>query len=85
MFWVEQLAVGTSSNFVGYGWFQVNEYAPWNVLAGASFREKGVECIVTTSDSFVGWHLTVRLNPVFKAVKLPAGVTDLKTTLADVD
>jgi len=85
LFWVEQLTVCTGANFVGYGWFQVNEYASWNVLASASFREKGVESIVAATDGFVGWHLTVRLDSVFQAVKLPASITDLKTTLANVD
>ena len=33
----------------------------------------------------VGGHLAVRLDPVLKAVELPAGVTDLHAGLADVD
>jgi hypothetical protein len=85
LFWVEQLAVGTSANFVGYGWFQVNEYASWYVFACSSFGEKGVEGIVTSAYSFVGWHLPVRLDAVLKAVKFPARVTDLKTGLSNVN
>jgi hypothetical protein len=82
---VEQLAVGTGADFVGYGWFQVNEYASWYVLSGSGFGEKGVEGIVAAANSLVRWHLPVRLDTVLEAVKLPAGVTDLKTGLSNVN
>jgi hypothetical protein len=55
------------------------------VFAGTSFREKGVEGVVATADGFVGRHLSVRLDAVFEAVKLPTGVTHLDSGLADMD
>jgi hypothetical protein len=55
------------------------------VLSGTSLTEESVEGIVTTSNGFVRWHLTVWLNSVLKAEKLPAGVTNLDTGLTDVD
>lgn len=55
------------------------------MLAGTSLREESVERVITTTDRLVGWHLSVRLDAVLKAVKFPAGVTDLDTGLADVD
>ena len=48
-------------------------------------REKGIESIITTTDGFIGWHLTVWLDSVLKAEELPASVTDLDTGLSDVD
>jgi hypothetical protein len=82
---VEQLAVRASADLVGHGWLQINEDATGDVLSGTSFGEKGVEGVVATADGFVGWHLSVRLNTVLKAVELPAGVTDLETGLANVN
>jgi len=85
LFWVEQLTVGSGSDFVNDGWFQVNEDTSWDVFAGTGFGEKGVERIVTSSNCLVGWHLTVWCNTVLEAVKFPARVTNLATGLTDVD
>jgi len=82
---VEQLSVGTGSDFINDGWFQIEEDTSWDVLAGTSLREESVESIITTSDGLVRWHLTVRLDTVLEAEKLPAGVTNLATSLTDVD
>jgi len=85
LFRVEQLSVGSGSDFVNNGWFQIEEDTSWDVLAGTSLREEGVESIITTSDGLVRWHLAVRLDTVLEAEKLPAGVTNLATSLTDVD
>jgi hypothetical protein len=55
------------------------------VLTGTSLREKGVESVISTSDGLVRGHLTVRLDSVLEAVELPAGITNLDTSLTDVD
>jgi len=55
------------------------------VLSGTSLGEEGVESIITTTDGFIGGHLTVWLNTVLEAEELPAGVTNLDTGLTDVD
>jgi hypothetical protein len=55
------------------------------VLTGTSLWEEGVESIITTSDGLVWWHLTVRLDSVLEAEEFPACVTDLDTSLTDVD
>ena len=68
-----------------YGWFQVDEDGPGHVLAGASLAEEGVEGVVSSSNGLVTRHLAIRLDPVLQAVQLPAGVTDLDTSLSDVD
>jgi len=82
---VEQLAVGTSTNLVYNSWLKIDKHSPWNMFAGSSLTEEGVEGIVSASDGLVTGHLTVRLDAVFQAVQLPAGIADLDTSLADVD
>jgi len=85
LLWVEQLSVGTGSDFIDDGWLEIEEDGSWDVLTSTGLGEEGVEGIVTTTDGFIGWHLTVRLDSVLEAEKLPAGVTDLDTGLTDVD
>jgi hypothetical protein len=54
------------------------------VLTGTSFREKGVEGVITTTDCLIAWHLPIGLDAVFEAEELPTSITDLNTCLADV-
>jgi len=82
---MEELSVSSGSNFINNGWFKIKEDGSWDVLSGTSLREEGVESIITTTDRFVGWHLTIWLDSVLEAEKLPTGVTDLDTALTDVD
>jgi len=82
---VEQLSVGSGTDFIDNGGFEIEEDSSWDVLTGTGLREEGVEGIITTTDRFIGWHLTVRLDSVLEAEELPAGVTDLDTGLTDVD
>ena len=49
-----------------------------------SFTEEGVERVITATDGLVGGHLTIRLDTVLEAEKLPASVTDLDTGLTDL-
>jgi len=85
LFGVEQLAVSTGADFVDDGGFEIEEDAARDVLAGTSFREKGVEGIVAATDGLVRGHLTIGLDTVLEAVQLPASVTDLNTGLTKVD
>ena len=85
LLWVEQLSVGSGSDFIDNGWLEIEEDSSWDVLTSTSLGEEGVESVVTTTDRFIRWHLTVRLDTVLEAEKLPAGVTDLDTGLTDVD
>ena len=82
---MEELSVGSGSDLIDNGWFEIEEDSSWNVLTGTSFGEEGVESVITTTDGFVGWHLTVRLDSVLKAEKFPASVTDLDTALTDMN
>ena len=82
---MEELSVGSSSDLIDNGWLEIKEDSSWDVLTGTSLGEEGVESVVTTTDGFIGWHLTIRLDTVLEAEKLPAGVTNLDTGLTDVD
>ena len=55
------------------------------MLAGACLGEEGVEGVVTTTDSLVRGHLTIRLDAMLEAVQLPAGIAHLDTSLANMD
>jgi len=85
LFWVEELSVGSGSDFINNSWLQINEDSSWDVFTGTSFREKGVERVVAATNGFVAWHLSIRLDSVLEAVEFPAGVTDLDSGLSDVD
>jgi len=85
LFGVEQLTVGSGTDFVNDGWLEIEEDGAGHVLAGTSLGEEGVEGVITTTNGLVRGHLSVRLNTVLKAEELPAGITDLDTALSDVD
>jgi hypothetical protein len=54
------------------------------MLACACLTEKSVESVVATSNCLVTWHLSIRLDAVLEAEKLPASIANLDTTLAEV-
>jgi hypothetical protein len=85
LFGVEQLTVGTGTDFVNDGRLQVKEHSARDVFASTSFGEKGVEGIIATTDGFVGGHLTIGLDTVLEAVEFPAGITDLDTSLTEMN
>jgi len=85
LFGVEQLSVGTGSDLIDDGGFEIEEDGSGDVLASTSLGEEGVEGVVTTTDGLIGGHLTVRLNSVLEAEEFPACVTDLDTGLSNVD
>merc|ERR1719236_65291 len=82
---MEQLTIRTGTDLVDHRRLQVHEDASRNVLAGAGLGEERVERIVAAADGLVRRHLTVRLNTVLEAEKLPAPVPDLAAGLAHVD
>jgi hypothetical protein len=85
LFRVEELTIGSSTDFINDSGLQIDEHASRNVFASTSFREKGVESIITSTNSFVRGHLTIRLDTVLQAEKLPAGVTNLDTSLVNMN
>ena len=85
LFWMEQLSVGSGSDFIDDCWFEIEEDGSWDMLTSTSLGEEGVESVITTTDRFIGWHLTIWLDSVLEAEELPACVTNLDTGLTDVD
>jgi len=85
LFGVEQLAVSSGSDFINNSGLQIQEDSTGNVLASTSLREEGVEGIISISNGLVRGHLSIRLNSMLKAVELPASITNLGTSLTNVD
>jgi hypothetical protein len=79
---VVELTVGTSTDLVTHSGLKIDHDGTGDVLASTSLREKGVEGVVTATDGLVRRHLTIGLDSVLEAVKLPAGITGLDTSLA---
>jgi hypothetical protein len=82
---VVKLTVGSGADLVADSGLKIHHNSTRYVLSGASLRKKGVERVITSSDGLVRRHLAIGLNSVLKAVKLPACVTSLDTSLAKVD
>jgi len=82
---VEELSVGAGSDLINDGWLEINEDGSGDVLSSAGLGEEGVERIVTSADGLVRGHLSIGLDSMLEAVKLPAGITHLDTTLADMN
>jgi hypothetical protein len=55
------------------------------MFSSSSFTEESVECIITTTNGLVRWHLSIWLDSVLKAEEFPASVTNLNTGLTDMD
>jgi hypothetical protein len=82
---VEEGLVLASANFINDSGLQVNEDGTRNVLSRAGLREEGVEGIILLANGGVSGHGSIRLDAVLKAIKLPARVSDLDTSLSDVN
>ena len=82
---MEELSVGSGSNLINDSWFKIEKDRSWDVFSSTSLGEKGVEGIITTTNSFIRWHLSIRLNSMFKAEQLPTGITYLNTSLTNVN
>ena len=80
---VVQLAVSSHSGFIDDSGLKINKHSPGHVLAGSSLGKEGLEGVI--SEGLVAGHAAIRLDAMLEAVELPAGVTNLATSLADVD
>merc|ERR1711953_404743 len=78
-----ELTVGSNSGLVNDSGLQVNKDGPWNMFAATSLREEGLEGIV--SKCLVRGHAAVRLDTVLQAVELPTGVSNLDSSLSDMN
>ena len=64
---------------------QVHKNCSGDVLSGSSLTEEGVVGIVSSSGGLSTGHRSVRLDPMFQAVKLPAGIANLDASLTNMD
>ena len=55
------------------------------MLASSCLIEEGVEGVISSPSGLITWHLAIRLDAMFQAVELPAGIADLDSSLAKVD
>ncbi len=85
LFGVEKLSVGAGSDFVDDGGFEIEEDTSRDVLSSSGLGEEGVEGVVSSSDGLIGRHLSVGLDAVFQAEKFPASVSDLNTSLSNMN
>jgi hypothetical protein len=81
---VEQLTVCAGAHLIDHGGLQVDHDAAWHMLASTSLGEEGVEGVIATTNGFIGGHLSIRLDAVLEAEKLPASIANLHTTLSEV-
>lgn len=82
---LQHIPVGSGTNLVDDSRLQVDIHGTRHVLTSASFREKRVEGVVSSSHAFIGRHLAVWLDAVLEAIQLPARISDLHSGLADVN
>ena len=82
---MEQSTVGPKPDFIDDGGLEVHKHGPGHVLTRPGLGEEGVEGVIASPDGLIRGHLTIRLDAVLEAVQLPAGVTNLGASLADVD
>jgi len=81
---MEQLAVSSCTHFIDNSWFKVHHDATRDVLSGAGLRKKRIERIIAATNGLVTRHLAIRLDAMLEAEKLPASITNLDATLAEV-
>jgi len=81
---MEQAAVGTSSDLIDNVWLQIDVDGSWDILALTGLREECAESLVLRTGLSLLSEVSIRLNTVLQAVKLPARVGDLHTGLTDV-
>lgn len=71
--------------FTNDRWLEVYKDGTRYVFARSSITEKGGEWVIMATHWFMVGHLAIGLDTVFQTVQLPAGVTHLDTSLANVD
>lgn len=80
---VEQVLVLSGSHLVNHVGLKINVDGSGDVLSGTGFRKEGGESLLSGSGLSVGVKISIGLDTVLEAVKLPARVTNLATGLSD--
>jgi hypothetical protein len=85
LLWVEKAAIGTSADLIDDVWLEITVDGTWDIFALASLGEEGAESLIRIGGLALLSQVSIRLDTVLEAVKLPARVGNLATGLADVD
>ncbi|TRY55671.1 hypothetical protein DNTS_016518 [Danionella cerebrum] len=64
---------------------KVDKDCSWDMFSSSSLTEESVEGVISSSNSFVTWHLTIWLDTMLQAIQLPACIAHLGSGLADTD
>ena len=80
---VIKLTIGSNSGLVNDSWLEIDKDSSWNVLSTASLREESLEGVI--SKSLVRGHASIRLDSVLKTVEFPTGISNLDSSLANVN
>jgi len=80
---VIKLTVGSNSGLVNDSWLEVDKDSSWNVLSTASLREESLEGVI--SKSLVRGHASIRLDSMLETVEFPTGISNLDSSLANVN
>ena len=65
--------------------FQVNEHSSGDILPGTRLTEESIEGVVTSTNDFIGGHLSIWLYAMLQTVELPAGIANLHPSLSNMD
>jgi phosphoribosylcarboxyaminoimidazole (NCAIR) mutase len=82
---VEKVAVSTGADLVDDIGLQITVDGAGDILALTSLGEESAETLVGVLGLSLLCEVTIGLDTVLEAVKLPAGVGDLATSLTNVD
>ncbi len=82
---MEELTIFSGSNLIHYGGLEVNENGSRHMFPRPSLVEEGSVGGVITYLAVDGRDLTVGLNPVLKAVELPARGSHLNPGLPNMN
>merc|ERR1719201_58797 len=82
---VEKLAVCAGAYLIDNSRLQINHDTTRHMFASTCLTEECVKCIVASTNGLVTRHLAIRLNAVLKAEQLPTCITNLNTTLSEME
>merc|ERR1719201_2160716 len=85
LLWVEELAVCAGAHLIDNSRLQINHDATRHMFASTCLAEECVKRIVASTNGLVTRHLAIRLNAMLKAEQLPACITNLNTTLSEME
>jgi len=71
--------------FTYHCWLEVHKHSTRNMFSCSSLTEEGIKGIIASADGFVAWHGPVGLDAMLQAVQLPACISNLHTSLTNMD